>query len=178
MGANGLCKISTAMFASKKWRNRPSARRFKVSRRGSVRLPHPDLGSRRHASPSIITSGRAATAADIQELRQHLKAEIDRITVEGKSSSGQEVKAIDEHLHLARSLDALYVHHQLWLDEKAKADQRLADEKKGLEADEKFNPDEPRPYSFLLLERLKDELLDEKSASGPSKPTWLRPNNF
>jgi hypothetical protein len=80
----------------------------------------------------------------------------------GSQSNEQADRETTQHkLSLLRSLDAIYFHHESLLETK----ERLEAETKSIAKEqaklEEFGLEEPKPYSFLLLETVKDQLADE-----------------
>ena len=104
----------------------------------------------------------------IREERRKVLSEITGLSESGKQLHSAESKStIDEALIGLRSLDALYAQEEAWTEEKASLEGRLAHEKKELNALENFTPDEPRPYSFLLLEHSKTTWPPKRTMSAP-----------
>jgi potassium-dependent mechanosensitive channel len=61
-------------------------------------------------------------------------------------------------LTLLRLLDGLYAQHQTLLERRQQSEAQLKEADKELKSLDTFEPDEPKPYSFLLLDSLKDQL--------------------
>ena len=66
-----------------------------------------------------------------------------------------------ESLALLRSIDSVYVQHQSRLGQRQQLEVQTKEAEKQLQSLDKFDPDEPKPYSFLFLEGLKDQLAVE-----------------
>src|SRR5579863_5253744 len=115
-------------------------------------------------APTLLAAQQARQAephvAAVQEERRQVQSEIARLTEPREGSPKSE--SIDSALRGLRSLDALYAQEEAWAEEKGKLESRLIQEKKELDALGNFTPNEPRPYSFVLLERLKDDLATEQ----------------
>jgi small-conductance mechanosensitive channel len=104
-------------------------------------------------SAVALEQKRATVAAEISKL--------DEAKTKGSGNAGQS-DASDERLNQLRAIDALYAQHKVRLQEK----EQLETEKKGIDHEieslDKFEPDEPKPYSFLLWDGLKDQLAVEQ----------------
>ena len=104
---------------------------------------------------------RAEHAADtIDEKRRAIAAEIHEVS--DAAEKGDQKGEADDRLTQLRALDVLYVQIQARREER----QHLEEQKKALdravESLEKFELDEPKPYSFLLYDSLQDQLEVEK----------------
>ena len=62
---------------------------------------------------------------------------------------------------LLNSIDAVYAQHQAKLEQQSRLEVQAKNADEQLAVLDKYDPDEPKPYSFLLLEHLKDELTAE-----------------
>ena len=96
-----------------------------------------------------------ARAADLAKKRQAISEQIDRAS---KDASSGATEKKDGLLSVLRSTDAVYVQQQAQLDERRDLEGQVKEAEQDLEALNKFAPDEPKPYSFLLFETLQDQL--------------------
>jgi potassium-dependent mechanosensitive channel len=110
-----------------------------------------------HARSEMATEGAQA----LHKTRQDVAARIEELSNRDQEDSKTK-KADEEIVASLRSLDTLYAQREAWIENKQKLEAQLAADNKALDNLDKFTPDEPKPYSFLLLERLKDEQETEK----------------
>ena len=61
-----------------------------------------------------------------------------------------------------RAINSVYLEHQNQLEQRSRLEEQLKEADSELAALDQFAPDEPKPYSFLLLENLHDQLAAEK----------------
>jgi len=111
-----------------------------------------------------------ADGARIQLLRRghdRLVRQIEQLSGEGQAGAtgSDEEKAPDrdtilEQLH---ALEGLTRQQITRLDERQEIDEQLRSISANLDSLDKFAPDEPKPYSFLLLDDLKDQLSVEEA---------------
>ncbi len=108
-------------------------------------------------SPSkahALVEQRAKIAEEIASLDAGSK-EAD--TDEGGATKDQRQDRIAE----LRALDAIYAQHQVRLQERDQLEEKKKEVERAIDALDKFAPDEPKPYSFLLYDSLKDQLAVE-----------------
>jgi small-conductance mechanosensitive channel len=111
---------------------------------------------------AVRPAGQAETRRELQQKRQEISKQIAVITERRGQGNQQASDADDEQLALLRSIDAVEFHHQSLLEQQAQLETELADADKRLAKLDEFAPNEPKPYSFLLLEGLKDQLAEEQ----------------
>ncbi len=99
----------------------------------------------------------------IQKKRAQIGKEIARLKVEQHDAKDSaDAKQIAGDLRWLRSLDALYAQRLAALADKRDLESQITYEKQELQSLEVFRPDEPKPYSFLLLECLQDQFAAER----------------
>lgn len=121
------------------------------------------------ASSSATSPGAAATGAtdELTAKRAGLAERIAKLTPADAAAESADAKApaaseAADELDLLHALDLVYLQHQAAIAEQALVEQekkRLQDE---VEALHNFGPAEPKPYSFLLWEDLRDQLSGEE----------------
>ena len=139
----------------------------------SSRDSRPALGG--SAALGVCIAGRgvetSATASDslsddVGAKRKQLTEQIgELIKKNGEPSTGSatgDVSDSEDELEFLQSLDEVYAQQQARLEQR----QELQGEKKKAEEElaalRKFGPTEPKPYSFMILERFRDELAAEE----------------
>jgi small-conductance mechanosensitive channel len=122
---------------------------------------------------SLPAFGADDRATSVATQRQAVAREIERLTTsQAETAKDQAAPQLKETLKSLRYLEALYSEAELLSAEIPALEARLAAEKKQLEGLETYAPVEPRPYSFLLLESLKDDLLTEQDREKSLKTTF------
>lgn len=114
-------------------------------------------------SPTVTPSPSVRAPVTVETLRKQrasLAQQIERLSASAKDKVGD--AAAEEQLTLARALDALYAQHLGRLEQRRQLEAQVADAERTLKQLDKFEPDEPKPYSFLLLENLRDQLAAEE----------------
>jgi potassium-dependent mechanosensitive channel len=112
------------------------------------------------------TSGGEAT--ELVKKRQAVSARISELTAaaSGEKEKEEEADATgakrDETLNLLRSLDGVYAQHLTVLQHRQQLADQVQQVNKELESLGKFGLYEPKPYSFILLDNLKDQLAVEE----------------
>jgi potassium efflux system protein len=103
-----------------------------------------------------VLKKREAVAARIAQLT----AEHDKKKAEQKAADAtkSEDDTADETLSLLRSLDGIYTQQLTVLAQRRQLTDQIKQGENELESLDKFALDEPKPYSFLLLDNLKDQL--------------------
>ncbi|HEY2216842.1 MAG TPA: hypothetical protein VGH21_05060, partial [Solirubrobacteraceae bacterium] len=108
-------------------------------------------------------SADAKTTADaFAEKRAHIAERIAKLSPADDADSAKISADAADELDLLRSLDMVYLQRQAAASERAEVEQarkRLQDESDSLH---NFGPAEAKPYSFLLLEDLRDQLSGEQ----------------
>ncbi len=99
-----------------------------------------------------IVTRRAGLAAQIEALGKH----------DAGAEGDADVSAAEDESEFLESLDGVYAQQQARLEQlqELQVDQKKATEE--LESLHKYGPTEAKPYSFLLLEDLRDELTAEE----------------
>ncbi|HEY1784430.1 MAG TPA: hypothetical protein VGG30_02740, partial [Pirellulales bacterium] len=128
-----------------------------------------DATSPNTAAPSTASTDAASpsTAGDIPAKRAKVADEIAQLTktkqaaVAGGEAAGA-VDPADEQIELLGALDLVYVQRQAVAehhDELSHVHDRLQAQ---LDNQHKFGPPEAKPYSFLLLESIRDSLATQQ----------------
>jgi potassium-dependent mechanosensitive channel len=91
------------------------------------------------------------TVGDLQQERQRLTAQSAILKTADKSEVADQLEA------LFLSIDAIYGQLQAHLDEMRQIDEDKKKVEHAIDALDKFGPDDPKPYSFLLLDQLRDQ---------------------
>ena len=108
------------------------------------------------------STGEAETRRELRQKRKEISEQIAAITDRQGQGNREVSEADDEQLALLRSINAIEFHHQSLLDQQGQLEAELADADGRLAKLGEFAPNEPKPYSFLLLKGLKDQLADEQ----------------
>jgi small-conductance mechanosensitive channel len=114
---------------------------------------------------SPVNAGETSPADELAAKRKTLAEEIEKLTKADKAEgAGDEtdVSATEEELELLQTLDAIFVQQQTRLEQKKEAELEKKKGAESLQTVKKFGPTEAKPYSFLLLENLRDERSAEK----------------
>ncbi len=114
-----------------------------------------------------VTESAAKSAIDeVVAKRKSLAAQIAALAKPTGETSADpdaaDVSATEDELEFLETLDGVYAQQQARLEQRQELE---ADKKKATEALEslqKFGPTEAKPYSFLLLENLRDDLAAEE----------------
>ena len=131
-------------------------------------LPPVGRASRAWAdSPAATSTSATITAEDLAKRRAQTAQRITALNDEkGKlpANSPPDVAAhIEEQIELLENLDLAYVQHLAALDERSEGEQdlvRLADQRDALRT---RGPLEPKPYSYLLWDEIRDQLEAERA---------------
>ncbi|HTU24840.1 MAG TPA: mechanosensitive ion channel domain-containing protein [Pirellulales bacterium] len=112
-------------------------------------------------------SARGATGgekklAELRAKRLQISQQIAALSQQAAGTDGDHTDEGDDRLTLLRSIDAVEFHHLALLEKQNQLAADLADAERRLAELDEFAPSEPKPYSFLLLEGLKDQLADEE----------------
>ena len=117
------------------------------------------------ADSAATAPGKLSIANELAAKRKTLAEQIAKLTPEEDAtiSEARTEAAVDaeEELDLLRSLDLVYLQHQAAIEQKAELEQQKKRVQDELDSLHKFGPAEPKPYSFLLLEDLRDSLSAE-----------------
>lgn len=106
----------------------------------------------------VVGKDNSATAQldSIKKQRVHLAAELREASTKDGIESSDEAKANQGLVGLG-ALDSLLAQHEAKLNELLTLTQKRQEAKLLVERVEQFKPDEKKPYSFLIVESLKDE---------------------
>ncbi len=116
--------------------------------------------------PFLLDTGSGTT---IESLRRQRQIVADQIAETAKpNAAGQHAENVSEH-HALEALDAVYAQHQIQIEQRAELESEVTAADQELASLDKFDLDEPKPYSFLLLERLNDQLAAEKDRQSAIK---------
>jgi potassium-dependent mechanosensitive channel len=116
------------------------------------------------AEDKTIRPGDTSADGPSEMLRKKREAVTDQIAKlsvpqkENEKPDGAREADQQNTLTLLRSLDGLYAQHQTLLERRQQLEAQLKEAERELKSLDTFEPDEPKPYSFLLLESLKDQL--------------------
>lgn len=94
--------------------------------------------------------------------RSKVASEMDRLKKSVSDAPKDQTETIEKTIATLRGLDSLYAQTEVWTKEIHRLEAEVASEKRNLEALDDFIPDEPKPYSLLLVDQLKDQLLNEE----------------
>ena len=116
-------------------------------------------------SSKPVDSTANSTIDEVVAKRKTLATEIAALNKQSggsKDSDPADVSATEDELEFLETMDGVYAQQQARLEQRQElqAEKKKADE--GLESLHKFGPTEAKPYSFLLLESLRDELAAEE----------------
>jgi potassium efflux system protein len=118
------------------------------------------------ASPKVSDTSAKSVIEEVAAKRKSLAAQISALAEQNGGHSADsdpaDVSATEDELEFLETLDAVYAQQQARLEQR----QELQAEKKKAEEDleslRKFGPAEAKPYSFLLLENLRDDQTAEE----------------
>ena len=137
-----------------------------------------------HGAPGGVPAASAPPSStqlslqDIAAKRKELAAQLEALrTKSGDPSVPAEdgnVSAADDEREFLESLDGVYAEQQVRLEQQQELEAEKATATEALESLRKFGPSEPKPYSFLLLEDLRDELAAEED-HGEALTAELKP---
>ncbi len=117
------------------------------------------------AAEEAVATVSDSLSDDVAGKRKQLAEQIGQLVKENGDHSSETapatVSASEDELEFLQSLDDVYAQQQARLQQRheLQAEKKKADEE--LAALRKFGPTEPRPYSFLVLERFRDDLAAE-----------------
>src|SRR5262245_6575978 len=104
-----------------------------------------------------------ATKTQLDQLlakRQELAAQVESITKaearETSEADATDVSAAEEALELLQTIDGVYAQQQARLEQRQELTAAKKEADDALATLRKFGPTEAKPYSFLLLETLRD----------------------
>jgi potassium-dependent mechanosensitive channel len=101
--------------------------------------------------------------AGLEQKRAAISAEIARESNADAAGEPGHADAPDEdRLTQLRAIDALYAQSKVRLQERQQLEAEKKEVDRAIESLDKFEPDEPKPYSFLLWDGLKDALATEQ----------------
>jgi potassium efflux system protein len=117
-------------------------------------------------SSKPLDANGQATVEEVLAKRKTLSDKIAALTPKQDANSTDadptDVSTAEDELEFLETLDGIYAQQQARLEQRLElqADKKKADE--SLQALRKFGPTEAKPYSFLLLESLRDALAAEE----------------
>ncbi|HEY2838902.1 MAG TPA: hypothetical protein VGJ26_07125, partial [Pirellulales bacterium] len=119
-------------------------------------------------APAAEASAKSALD-DVLAKRKELAAQLETLNKKNNDqASGDEatnVSAAEDEIEFLETLDGVYAQQQVRLEERQELQAEVAQAAADLESFRKFGPNEAKPYSFLLLEDLRDELTSEEDRS-------------
>lgn len=117
------------------------------------------------AAPVIDATGKSALD-DVLAKRKDLAAQLDALSKQdaGQATAAETgtVSAAEDEIEFLEALDGVYAQQQVRFEQRQELQTETAQAAEALEAFRKFGPTEAKPYSFLLLEDLRDELAAEE----------------
>ncbi len=114
------------------------------------------------ASSSIIPAQSPQTPGQWSQFLTRERQAISRRIQE--ANAGQQSTVAAREKQYLQVLDATYAQHLQRLDSLERLKKDVAEAESTLEALDDYEPDEPKPYSFLTLERLRDAREQEQSS--------------
>lgn len=126
------------------------------------------------AKPAVPTTSSQTAHVELAGKRAKLTEQIQKLeqAVEAAEKSSEESDAgsdAEEELDLLKTLDLLYMQHVAALEQKGDIESQLRATQDELTALGNFGPPEAKPYSFLLLEDVRDQLAAEESRQEVTK---------
>ena len=115
-----------------------------------------------HGDDKPAAATDSATSATLESLRQKRQDVAGRIAGLEKSHDGSPDDVAKSDIESLQSLEAVYAQHQAQLEQRSQLEAHIQQAEKQVARLDEFDPDEPKPYSFLLLEQLRDQLAAEK----------------
>jgi len=133
----------------------------------------PTRGAAQFALPTAGSSAAPATGATVKSpldevlaKRKELAAQLATLTRQSSehaaAAEAGNVSAAEDEIEFLETLDGVYAQQQVRLEERQELQDEIAQAAATLEALHKFGPTEAKPYSFLLLEDLRDDLAAEE----------------
>ena len=120
-----------------------------------------------NAEEKTGTTTAGTTSEALHKKRQVLNDQFSRLSVDHPAEEADKSNEDKDTIGLIRLLDALYAQHETRLAQRQELEAQAKEAEKKLESLDKFEPDEPKPYSLLLLESLRDELAVEEDGEDP-----------
>jgi small-conductance mechanosensitive channel len=113
-------------------------------------------------APPAKSSASTSSLEDVLAKRKDIAGQVDALGAQSgehaASADGVEVSTTEDELEFLQTLDGVYAQQQVRLEQQQELQAELKKSEADLEAFRKFGPTEAKPYSFLLLEDLRDEL--------------------
>jgi potassium-dependent mechanosensitive channel len=113
------------------------------------------------AAPAGDDSAGKSAIEEIVAKRKDVATQIDALGKQSADADG-DVSAADDEREFLETLDGVYGEQQVRLEQRQELASEQAKAVQALDSFRKFGPTEPKPYSFLLLEDLRDELAAEE----------------
>jgi len=126
-----------------------------LSRVGAQEATAKPLDSTAKSAIDEVSAKRKALAAEIATLQKQSGGN-------AADSDPTDVSTTEDELEFLETLDGVYSQQQARLEQRQELQQEKKKADEELESLHKFGPTEPKPYSFLLLEGLRDELAAEE----------------
>ncbi len=118
------------------------------------------------ATPKVADTSAKSGVEEVLSKRKSLAEQISALTKpngeQSADSDSADVSATDDEREFLETLDAVYAQQQGRLEQREELQTEKATAEKELASLRKFGPTEAKPYSFLLLENLRDELAAEE----------------
>jgi potassium efflux system protein len=137
-------------------------------------LAAPSHGVAQIVLPSVNPAVAAPTGAgtvrsaldDVLAKRKELAAQLATLSRQSSehaaAAEAGNVSEAEDEIEYLETLDGVYAQQQVRLEERQELQDEIAQAAATLEAFHKFGPTEVKPYSFLLLEDLRDDLSAEE----------------
>jgi hypothetical protein len=118
-------------------------------------------------APTVVPSTSNSALEDILAKRKDIAGQVDALGAQSgetaKITDAVEVSTTEDELEFLQTLDGVYAQQQVRLEQQQELQAELKKSEADLESFRKFGPTEAKPYSFLLLEDLRDELAAAES---------------
>ena len=118
------------------------------------------------APASTANSTTPTGLDDVIANRKDLAAQAEALAAQGGSHAAVadvgNVSTAEDELEFLETLDGVYAQQQVRLEQQQELQAESKKAQEDLDAFRKFGPTEAKPYSFLLLEDLRDELASEE----------------
>lgn len=122
------------------------------------------------AAPAAAPAGANTTVKseldDVLAKRKELAVQIATLSKQTSEHATEaeagNVSAAEDEIEFLETLDGIYAQQQIRLEERKELQAEITQAAAALESLHKFGPSEAKPYSFLLLEDLRDDLAAEE----------------
>jgi len=118
------------------------------------------------ASSKSVDLAAKSAIEDVVAKRKALAAEIAVLAKQNGGNSTDsdptDVSAAEEEHEFLETLDGVYAQQQARLEQRQELQAETKSAEQDLESLHKFGPNDPKPYSFLLLESVRDDLAAEE----------------